>query len=157
MEQVWDRVYEILPAFPDTVHEYGCGQGDGLKLLSDKYPGATIAGIDISEEQLKHVRSKYPDLDVWQGDIQQAVECADVIFVLHTLEPHQYGIDQCATVDRLLGLCGYLVIACHTKATTEDSVGFLDIYTDRTIYKDTYIDFISASREEVLVVLRGDL
>ena len=41
-----------------TVLDIGCGDGNDLSYISDKYPDITLYGIDISETALKYLINK---------------------------------------------------------------------------------------------------
>jgi SAM-dependent methyltransferase len=50
------------------VLEVGCGTGVFLRAAADR--GAAVAGLDASEALLEHARSRVPEADLRQGDLQ---------------------------------------------------------------------------------------
>lgn len=44
---------------PDAMLDAGCGAGDNLPLLRERFPEATYQGLDISESLLAHARQRY--------------------------------------------------------------------------------------------------
>jgi ubiquinone/menaquinone biosynthesis C-methylase UbiE len=51
-----------------TVLEIGCGSGKMLASMKKHYPGLHLAGIDMSEEQIRLARDKTPDVEFICGD-----------------------------------------------------------------------------------------
>ena len=66
---------------PDEVHrilDLGCGPGVSAFVLAERFPGATVVGLDISDEMIRrarrHHRRRFPDLDnvtFQRGDVYQ--------------------------------------------------------------------------------------
>lgn len=50
-----------LPASIGATLDVGCGTGALLERLIQKFPNATLTGIDASKEMLKHAGSRLPD------------------------------------------------------------------------------------------------
>lgn len=44
---------------PDALLDAGCGAGDNLPLLRERYPQATYTGLDLSETLLTHARARH--------------------------------------------------------------------------------------------------
>ena len=87
----------------DRVTDLGCGPGNSTELLSDRFPGAEVVGIDTSEAMLASARLRLPGLRFALGDAATWVpaEPADLIFANAVL---QWLPDHRTLLPRLLGL-----------------------------------------------------
>lgn len=88
---------ELLARVPDVdpaaVFDLGSGTGNLTKVMSERWPGARVVGIDSSKEMIEASSSRYPDIpfgnepiETWTPD-----EPVDVIFsnaTLHWLDHH---------------------------------------------------------------------
>ncbi|OZI49967.1 methyltransferase domain-containing protein [Bordetella genomosp. 4] len=56
---------------PEALLDAGCGAGDNLPLLRERYPDAAYQGLDISETLLTHARERYAAAGVghWLGKL----------------------------------------------------------------------------------------
>lgn len=89
-----DLLARIPAEAPARVHDLGCGAGNVTRLLSTRWPGARLVGIDSSAEMLLAAAAEMPegtwieaDLGTWTPE-----EPADVLFsnaVLHWLGDHE--------------------------------------------------------------------
>ena len=52
-----------------TIYDLGCGTGFLTNALAQKFPGATVTGIDSSPEMLAEARRDFPKLSWLQADI----------------------------------------------------------------------------------------
>lgn len=79
---------------PSRVVDLGCGTGNSTELLAERWPNASLQGVDNSPHMLAAAREAHPDW-VWQeSDIAEWVPRAqaDVIFsnaALHWLRHHE--------------------------------------------------------------------
>jgi len=78
---------------PRTVCDLGCGPGTITRLLTERWPGATITGVDSSPEMLVTARREAPTVTFVQADIAQwsPPAPADLLFsnaTLHWLDDH---------------------------------------------------------------------
>src|SRR5689334_22387774 len=48
------------PESPSTVVDLGCGSGELTLTLAERWPGATVRGIDSSEEMIRQAQSAQP-------------------------------------------------------------------------------------------------
>jgi len=81
-------------AAPGTVYDLGCGTGEGTRLLAERWPGASVTGVDHSAEMIEkaqatpgRVRWIRGDLRDWRPD-----GAADVLFsnaTLHWIDDHE--------------------------------------------------------------------
>ena len=74
-------------ADPKTIVDLGCGPGNSTDLLLQRYPHATITGVDSSEEMLVRARERLPNIhfineDVlnWQSDTKVDLLFANALF-----------------------------------------------------------------------------
>lgn len=84
------------------VVDLGCGPGNSTALLLDRWPGATVVGVDNSPEMLSHARSRLPSYRFVESDIAcwGPQESADVVFanaVFHWIA------ERARLFDRVLG------------------------------------------------------
>ncbi|MET0389848.1 MAG: trans-aconitate 2-methyltransferase [Polyangiales bacterium] len=88
---------ELLARVPLLAASYvvdlGCGPGNSTQLLRDRWPGATIVGVDSSPQMLQSARSTLPDVEWVQSDLRdfQPSQPVDVLFanaVLQWLPDH---------------------------------------------------------------------
>lgn len=80
--QTWDgrycsRMYDsimanIQPHPFDALLEVGCGPGELLALLAQKYPDAETFGMDLSEGMIAQAQKKlYPPIELRIGDVEE--------------------------------------------------------------------------------------
>ena len=88
---------ELIARIPDveprTVVDLGCGPGNLTKVLAERWPSASVIGIDSSAEMIDRARAEYPDLTWRLADIAEwePREPVDVIYsnaTLHWLADH---------------------------------------------------------------------
>jgi trans-aconitate 2-methyltransferase len=77
-----DLVARIGLENPQRVIDLGCGPGNSTAVLAQRWPHATITGIDFSEEMILAAREKYPQGKWEQGDVAQwiATDPVDLVF-----------------------------------------------------------------------------
>jgi SAM-dependent methyltransferase len=88
VRQVEDTLAEVS-APVDRLVDYGCGQGTWIPVLTERFPGVTICGIDISEQAIIKAKEKFPDYDlrVFDGSLAPfEPESFDMVFCFHALE-----------------------------------------------------------------------
>jgi len=88
-DENYRHIFELLPSDrPFTLLDIGCAVGDGCELLQERFPQATISGIDISDVGIEKAKQKsksitYHVLDV----IHEALPGTyDYITIIETLE-----------------------------------------------------------------------
>ncbi len=89
-----DLIARIPVDAPRRVYDLGCGPGTVSKILRQRWPGASITGVDASPAMLDRARSSVPELQWELADLQlwQAPAPADVVFsnaALHWLDDHE--------------------------------------------------------------------
>jgi trans-aconitate 2-methyltransferase len=88
-----DLLGRIGAEAPDVVYDLGCGAGNVTRLLVDRWPQATVTGIDDSPEMLARAAKELPQVKWINIGVQawQPERPADVIFTnaaLHWLPDH---------------------------------------------------------------------
>ncbi len=78
----------------DLVCDLGCGAGNVMSFLAQRWPQAQIIGIDHSAEMLERARREYPQFDFQEADAGawKASTPADIIYsnaALHWLPDHR--------------------------------------------------------------------
>lgn len=92
-----DLLAAIQHPDPKVIYDLGCGAGNVTRFLMERWPGATLTGIDNSPSMLEKARAEHPDL-VWaEGDLStwRAETPADVLYsnaALHWLLPDHEGL-----------------------------------------------------------------
>lgn len=91
-------VRDLVAALPQrdvrTAVDLGCGPGNSTEVLAQRFPGATVTGLDNSEDMLDAARKRLPgtafslaDIATWQPDQPQDVILANAS--LQWLPDHQ--------------------------------------------------------------------
>lgn len=84
-------VRDLVAAIPDLpgravrlAVDLGCGPGNSTEVLAQRFPGATMTGLDNSEDMLDAARKRLPgtafclaDIATWQPDQPQDVILAN--------------------------------------------------------------------------------
>lgn len=58
----WPAIKQYIPTKKSKVLEYGCGKGFILHTVSKYNPKATLTGVDISKEAIRHAKKKYKNI-----------------------------------------------------------------------------------------------
>ncbi|MEL7157041.1 MAG: methyltransferase domain-containing protein [Actinomycetota bacterium] len=79
---------------PTTVIDLGCGPGNVTTHLAERWPSATVTGIDTSTDMLAQAADAYPTIAWQQGDVAQWEPDGpvDVLYsnaALHWLDDHE--------------------------------------------------------------------
>lgn len=75
-----DLLAQVGADAPGTVVDLGCGPGNMTRLLADRWPGATVTGVDSSADMIRQARAEQPDLTWVESDLRDWHEPADVVF-----------------------------------------------------------------------------
>lgn len=79
---------------PVAVYDLGCGSGSMTRIMAERWPGASVTGVDASRDMLEAAGSALPNLHWQQQDIDawQPVAAPELIYsnaALHWLPDHE--------------------------------------------------------------------
>jgi len=88
-----DLLAQIPASRPKNIYDLGCGPGTVTRLLCERWPGASVSGIDSSAQMLERAGKEPSDIKWVEADIAgwSPETPADVIFsnaALHWLDDH---------------------------------------------------------------------
>ena len=83
-----DLLDRVPPVQPAVVYDLGCGPGNSTALLTDRWPEATVVGVDHSEAMLAEARDRVPQASFVSGDLEtwEPDRPGDVVFSNATLQ-----------------------------------------------------------------------
>ncbi|MGD8808879.1 MAG: methyltransferase domain-containing protein [Gammaproteobacteria bacterium] len=93
LRPVIDLLARIPAETPERVVDLGCGAGNATNILQQKWPDASITGVDSSPEMMARARGEAPEITWVDGDIAtwRPETPPDVLFsnaALHWLGEH---------------------------------------------------------------------
>jgi trans-aconitate 2-methyltransferase len=66
-------VRDLVAAIPltsaRTAVDLGCGPGNSTEVLAERFPEATVTGLDSSDDMLRDARQRLPDIAFERADI----------------------------------------------------------------------------------------
>ncbi len=77
-----DLVAKINQVNPQSIIDIGCGPGNSTQVLTNRWPGADITGIDSSAAMIEKAKQEYPD-QKWQeaeASTFESSEKFDIVF-----------------------------------------------------------------------------
>lgn len=88
MRPVEDLLARIPLDAPATIHDLGCGDGRVARRLAERWPGASLTGVDSSPEMLGAARRALPRADWVEADLAAwtAEAPADLVFANASLQ-----------------------------------------------------------------------
>ena len=89
-----DLLARVPAAAPGTVVDLGCGAGNLMPLLRERWPQARLTGVDGSPQMLARARADHPGIEFVQADVGawRPARPVDVLYsnaTLHWLEEHE--------------------------------------------------------------------
>lgn len=83
-----DLVARIALAAPRSIVDLGCGPGNSTQVLRNRWPAASVFGLDRSEEMIAFAREAYPEQAWTRADIREWSPAGtfDLIFSSSTLQ-----------------------------------------------------------------------
>jgi len=89
-----DLMAQIPLTACQRAYDLGCGTGHITRMLLDRWPGASVTGVDASPEMLERARAEFPQMEWVEADISRwhAPEPPDLILsnaALHWVPGHQ--------------------------------------------------------------------
>jgi SAM-dependent methyltransferase len=76
-----ERCLAELGLAPERILDFGCGGGETTALLDERFPGARLVGVDISEPLLARARRTHPGARFEQVNAVAAGERFDLAFL----------------------------------------------------------------------------
>ena len=137
--------YQFASAFAagKRVLDAACGEGYGSALLARR--AASVVGVDIAEEAVRHARERYAgqaNLRFEAGDCTALAAPAqpyDLIVSFETLEHVAAQEALVAGFARALADDGLLLISSPDRRTYSDESGFRNEYHVRELYRDELV------------------
>lgn len=88
-----DLMAQIPLAAPRNIYDLGCGPGNITRLLGERWPGASVTGVDSSPDMLAQAKREAPGIALQRSDIAtwSPPAPADLLFsnaTLHWLDDH---------------------------------------------------------------------
>lgn len=94
-----------LEGSPQKALDVGCGPGNSTRVVADRFPGAKVTGIDFSPNMVEAARKEHPELEFFQCDVSEPLDCLphdfDLVFSNACL---QWVPDHPNLLPRLMGL-----------------------------------------------------
>ena len=77
-----DLMARVLIESPVSILDLGCGAGNVTRLLGQRWPDATITGIDMSREMLERAKLEAPNIELVEADLAtwKPAQTADLVF-----------------------------------------------------------------------------
>jgi len=96
-----DLLAQVPLDSPRSIYDLGCGPGSITRLLAERWPAATVAGVDSSPDMLIKARQEAPAVTFIQSDIAawSPPTPADLLFSNSTL---QWLADHATLLPRLM-------------------------------------------------------
>jgi trans-aconitate 2-methyltransferase len=117
---VRDLVAAIPLASAQTAADLGCGPGNSTEVLAERFPDATVTGLDSSDDMLREARQRLPNVSFELADIGawNPAQTYDVILANASL---QWVPDHAALYPRLVSrLNAGGVLAVQTPDNLEE-------------------------------------
>jgi 2-polyprenyl-3-methyl-5-hydroxy-6-metoxy-1,4-benzoquinol methylase len=68
-ELILSKLSELVQSSTRTIVDLGCGNGELLRRISQRYPSLSFHGIDLSPEKIKRARVFDPEMSLSIGDV----------------------------------------------------------------------------------------
>ena len=65
-----DLLARVGATAPRSVVDLGCGPGNMTRLLAERWPGATVTGVDSSADMIARARADQPSLTWVEADVR---------------------------------------------------------------------------------------
>jgi trans-aconitate 2-methyltransferase len=99
----FDLLARVPVPDPARVVDLGCGPGNLTALLAQRWPGATVSGVDASAEMIAAARRDVPGIDFAVGDLRDWRAEPDGVDVLVSNATLQWLPDLLEVLTRLVG------------------------------------------------------
>lgn len=123
------------------VLDIACGEGYGSSQLAEV--AASVIGVDISEEAIKHARASYSrkNLDFLKGSCSEIPipdESIDVIVSFETIEHHNEHVEMMHEFKRVLRKEGVLIISSPDKKEYSDVPQYKNEFHVKELYTEEF-------------------
>lgn len=81
-----DLLARVGATAPGSVVDLGCGPGNMTRLLAERWPDATVTGVDSSPQMIARARTDQPELTWVESDLREWHGAADVVVSNATLQ-----------------------------------------------------------------------
>ena len=120
-----------------SVLDIACGEGYGSNILAGK--AASVVGVDICEDAVRHAREKYirKNLNFIQGDctdIPLGDASVEVVVSFETIEHHDQHDEFLSEIKRVLVPGGLLIISSPDRREYSDVTGYDNEYHVKELY-----------------------
>ena len=93
LQPALDLLSRVLLAAPASVYDLGCGAGNVTRFLAERWPSASVTGVDGSPAMLARAREAVPTVTWEEADLEtwRPPRPADLLFsnaALHWLDDH---------------------------------------------------------------------
>lgn len=129
LQPALDLLARVALEAPRRVYDLGCGPGEVTRLMAERWPAATITGLDSDKNMLEMAAAEPSPVSWEQGDIAdfQAVNTPDLIYsnaALNWVEAHE------TVFPRLAGLLapgGILAVQMPRNSAEPSHAAMMDI------------------------------
>lgn len=120
-----------IPPTIKTITDIGCGFGDGIEFIREKFPHVQVTGVDLVTEFIEKCRQKYPDCDFKIGDYVDVLTRTDAVIASGVFNHHTGTIYK--DIDNLVQICKDLKVNYLAFDSLSNNV---DFKTDTNHYSD---------------------
>jgi trans-aconitate methyltransferase len=107
-EAAYFLLEETLSDKPESVLDYGCGNGHTLAFFKTKWPDAKYTGVDISDVALELAKERLPEGEFYQ-ELPGKTKW-DVIVIMGVAEHFVNPVHQLSALGKLLTPGGYIYL-----------------------------------------------
>lgn len=123
------RHIDLGRSFTGTILDFGCGLGDAIPVLRQRFPHAQLLGIDVSERAIEQCRRRYGELAEFRAGNHEDVPAVDVIVASNVLE---HLSDDQTIAKALLIRCRHLFIQVPYRQEIVPGTEHVNSYDDRS-------------------------
>ena len=120
-----------IPTSIESITDIGCGFGDGIEHIYEKFPTAQIIGVDLVNEFVEHCKTRYPDCEFKAGDYVDILTKTDAVIASGVFN-HNTGTSY-EDIDNLIQICKDLKVNYLAFDLLSNNVEFK---TDTNHYSD---------------------
>jgi 2-polyprenyl-3-methyl-5-hydroxy-6-metoxy-1,4-benzoquinol methylase len=99
-----------------TVLDVGCGNGELLALLAEERPGLSLAGADLSPDQVTRNGARWPSIEFFALDVQQEAlpRTFDLVVCSEVIEHLDHQGTAVKNLAKMVAPGGRLLLTCPT-------------------------------------------